>query len=302
MARPPVNATARSGRGLPRISNDMRTHRNFLLAALALIGAITATSEAALAQAPFDECGVISDNFGSGCTTFVDNATGQHWLPDVSLSGFNVGDTVRITGTTDPGCFHFCFVLAACITGANVTSCAPPDPGTPYCFGDGGDGMGCTDCPCGNNAPSGSGGGCLNSQMTSAVLSSSGVADVSNDTLHFDLAEANVSTFAVLTSADNQLPQMGACPVGSGIQSPVLDGLRCVGGTARRHGARATDAQGDTTNGWGPPAGPAGGLIAQYGFVAGQTRNFQCFYRELPSQVCMTGQNTSNAVAVTFGS
>ena len=171
---------------------------------------------------------------------------------------------------------------------------------TPYCFGDGGDGMGCTDCPCGNNAPLGSAGGCLNSNMTSAVLAGSGIADVNNDTLHFDLTGANVSTFAVLTSADNQLPQLGACPVGSGIQSAVLDGLRCVGGNARRHGARATDAMGNTTNGWGPPAGPAGGLIAQYGFVAGQTRNFQCFYRELPNQVCSRGQNTSNAVSVTF--
>ncbi len=173
-----------------------------------------------------------------------------------------------------------------------------------YCFGDGGNGMGCTDCPCGNNAPSGSGGGCLNSASTSAVLASSGAASVANDTLRFQVTDANTSTFGVLTSGVNQLPAMGPCPVGSGIQSTTLDGLRCIGGGLVRHGTRATDANGDagvTNNGWGPPSGPAGGLLAQGGFASGQTRHFQCFYRESAALVCMTGQNTTNAVTVVVG-
>ena len=36
------------------------------------------------------------------------------------------------------------------------------------------------------------------------------------------------------------------------------------------------------------------------GFSAGQTRNWQIFYREDETLVCNTGQNTSNAAAVTF--
>ena len=172
-----------------------------------------------------------------------------------------------------------------------------------FCNGDGGDQMGCTNCPCGNNAAPGTTGGCLNSNSTSARLNPSGAPSVMADTMRYEVTGANVSTFGVLTSADNQLPQMGACPPGSGIASALLDGLRCVGGAAQRHGSRATDANGDigvTNNGWGPPSGPAGGLIAQGGFVAGQTRHYQCFYREIGTLGCMTGQNTTDAVSVTF--
>ncbi|MEM7519362.1 MAG: hypothetical protein AAF368_20865, partial [Planctomycetota bacterium] len=55
--------------------------------------------------------------------------------------------------------------------------------GFAYCFGDGGTSPGCTDCPCGNNAPAGSGGGCLNSSSTSAVLNASGQPSLALDTL-----------------------------------------------------------------------------------------------------------------------
>ena len=175
-------------------------------------------------------------------------------------------------------------------------------PFTPFCFGDGGDQMGCTSCPCTNDAPLASGGGCLNSNSTSAVLAASGNPDVSApaDTLHFDLTGGNVNTFGVLISADNRLPAMGACPPGSGIVQGTLDGLRCVGGNVVRHGSRSLDATGSTIAGWGPPGTPAAGIGATAGFIAGQTRHFQCFYRELGALVCMTGQNTSNAVSVTF--
>ncbi|MEM7516047.1 MAG: hypothetical protein AAF368_03865, partial [Planctomycetota bacterium] len=67
-----------------------------------------------------------------------------------------------------------------------------------------------------------------------------------------------------------------------------------------RHGARSTDAVGDVGDGWGPPAGPPGGLIAFNGFTAGQTRYFFAFYRDEATKVCMSGQNSSNGVEVTF--
>ncbi|MEM7516721.1 MAG: hypothetical protein AAF368_07335, partial [Planctomycetota bacterium] len=74
----------------------------------------------------------------------------------------------------------------------------------------------------------------------------------------------------------------------------------CAGGGFLRHGSRATDANGDTGNGWGPPGGPPGGLIAFNGFTVGQTRNFFAFYRDNDMLVCPTGQNSSNGIQVTF--
>jgi hypothetical protein len=175
-----------------------------------------------------------------------------------------------------------------------------------FCFGDGGDGMGCTDCPCGNNAPAGAAGGCLNSVGNSGQLVASGSPAVANDTLRIELIEATPLTFAVLVSGDNRLPANSVNPcfyLGSGILSPDLDGLRCMGGGFRRHGTRPTDAAGvvgSTTPGWGPPDGPAVGLIAQSGFTAGQTRHWQSFYREDDLLGCNSGLNTTQGVSVTF--
>ena len=173
-----------------------------------------------------------------------------------------------------------------------------------FCFGDGGDGLGCTNCPCSNDAPAGTVGGCLNSSGLSARLASMGSASVSNDTLRFEVINANPNTFASLISGASRTPLPGgpACPPGSGVTSVALDGLRCVALSVIRHGARGTNAIGEvgTTNaGWGPPSGPVGGLVAQGAFAAGQTRYFQVFYREQAAMVCGTGLNTTNAVAST---
>lgn len=189
---------------------------------------------------------------------------------------------------------------------------APVEVGTSFCFGDGGATPGCTSCPCGNDALPGSLGGCVNSSSRSARLIARGLPRIGADSLRFEVTGAKGDSFAILVSAANALPLMGACPTGSGIQSPELDGLRCVGGGLVRHGTRRTDGNGDVgppwnfpipinwlPNGWGPPRGPEGGLLLQSGFAAGQTRHFQVFYRELITLGCGTGQGTTNAVSVT---
>lgn len=177
-----------------------------------------------------------------------------------------------------------------------------PQLGGPICFGDGGSG-GCTPCPCGNEV-SGSTGGCLNGFGTAGILHAYGLPSVAQDTLRFELADANPMTFAILVSTQSLLPTGGVCPVGSGIQSSVLDGLRCVGGALLRHGVRSTDFAGSSgvngNAGWGPPNGPAGGLVVAGGFQAGQTRHFQVFYREDLNLGCGRGQNTSNAWSLVF--
>ncbi len=176
-----------------------------------------------------------------------------------------------------------------------------------FCFGDGGDQMGCTNCPCVNNSPLGSQGGCINSTGTAGTLGSSGSSSIASGDLRIRVTFANPLTFGVLVSGDNRLPSgiMNPCfGLDSGILSPgTLDGLRCVGGNLARHGTRATDDSGDigfTNSGWGPPDGPSGGIAAQAGFTAGQTRHFQCFYRESAVAVCATGLNTTNGVTIQF--
>lgn len=182
----------------------------------------------------------------------------------------------------------------------------PTELGGAFCFGDGGNQAGCTDCPCGNNAPQGSGGGCLNLSGTSGRLLSSGTPSVGSDTLRFEARALNTNTFAVLASGLNRLPANMASPcfgLDSGTFSVDLDGLRCIGGNFRRHGTRATDASGDvglTNAGWGPPDGPPAGLIAQNGFAAGQTRHFQLYYRTDPTMGCGTSQQTSNGYTIDF--
>jgi hypothetical protein len=174
----------------------------------------------------------------------------------------------------------------------------------PYCFGDGGDQMGCSDCPCGNNASPGTLGGCLNSNGTAAQLLAFGTASLSSEDLCMGMISANPGTFAVLSSGDAQAPANPANPCfaqnpGSGIQSTSLDGLRCVVQNVLRHGSRAIDANGDvglTT----PPWGYCTNFPNSAGFMIGQTRYFQSIYREQDMLVCQTGQNTTQGKGITF--
>lgn len=187
-----------------------------------------------------------------------------------------------------------------------VEEVLPPGPGDDQCSGDGGDGAGCTPCPCGNDAPAGTLGGCLNSVGTSARLVSAGSTSVTLGDLRFTLRLATPSSFAVLVSGDETAPQNPANPCfgsNSGVQSVTLDGLRCAVGTLVRHGSRATDSSGSagvTSPGWGPPDGPSGGIPAQAGAISGDGRTFQVIHRETPGTVCQTAQQSSQAIRITL--
>ena len=174
------------------------------------------------------------------------------------------------------------------------------------CNGDGGNQMGCTDCPCGNNATPGTIGGCINANTTSARLLVSGTPSVGMNSLRFEMTGGNVDTFGILVTGTTALPanMMNPCFADqSGVLSSVLNGLRCIGGPVIRHGTRATDSNGDigvTTAGWGPPNGPPGGIIAQSGFTLGEVRHFQVFYRDVAFALCTQDQNTTQRVTVTI--
>jgi hypothetical protein len=172
--------------------------------------------------------------------------------------------------------------------------------------------MGCTDCPCNNNASPGTIGGCINSFGTSGRLFASGDTSVSlpsgaTTDLRFSVSSVPSNAFCVLNSGAAVAPQGVSNPctgLDTGAQSMLFDGLRCAVQSTRRHGGRAADSLGDvgvTNNAWGGESGPPVG-IAQAGgsFTAGQTRYFQVVHREDMLEGCMRGLNTTQAVEVTF--
>lgn len=174
------------------------------------------------------------------------------------------------------------------------------------CFGDGGNGLGCTPCPCGNESTAGTVGGCINPDGRSARLLAAGIPSASADSMRFTMTGGSSQSFGILTSASFLAPANAINPcfgLDSGIQSPALDGLRCVVQQFQRHGTRALDSMGDvglSNPGWGPPNGPPGGLIQQGAFVAGQTRHYQVLYRVDIQGGCGLGANTTQAVSITF--
>ncbi len=189
---------------------------------------------------------------------------------------------------------------------------ACPETYANHCEGDGGDQLGCTNCPCGNNAPIGTIGGCLNSLGSSARLVATGSSSTSLPAgsltdLRFAVCGAIPNVTCVLKSGDALAPLNPANPcfgLGSGVQSAVFDGLRCAVMNAKNVGARTSDSFGNvgfgTSPPWGGAAGPNIGIAAQGGFTAGHTRYFQVIYRDDPMLVCQTGLNTTQAVEVTF--
>lgn len=170
------------------------------------------------------------------------------------------------------------------------------------CNGDGGDGMGCTSCPCMNDGPPGTVGGCLHSGGASGRLTRSGSSSVATADLRFEARDLPANTAAILLSGTALAPAnpSSSCfGLNSGITSPTLDGLRCIVQGILRHGVRPADANGAigvTTNGWGTPSG-----FFNFGaFMAGQTRFFQVTYRDSLAAICQTGLNTTQASSVTF--
>ena len=168
-----------------------------------------------------------------------------------------------------------------------------------FCYGDGGDQMGCTDCPCGNNAPAGFTGGCLNSSGNGAELFAAGSTSLSTFNLAFTMTGGTPISFGALTSGQSRAPASPVNPcfgLDSGISQPIIDGLRCAVQGILRHGTRAIDGTGSTVNPWGPssPSWP------NAAFVAGQIRHFQVVYREMPALGCGTALNTSQGMTLTF--
>lgn len=155
--------------------------------------------------------------------------------------------------------------------------------GTAYCFGDGS----ATSCPCGNASASGSQAGCLNSAGTAARLAVIGEASLSDDSLRL------VGTGM---PAGNALYLQGTTMQSGGLGVVLGDGLRCVGGTLVRLGAK--------TNSGGASLHPAAGelpISVKGAVLAPGTRTYQVWYRDTASFCSPDPYNLSNAVEIVWG-
>ena len=181
-------------------------------------------------------------------------------------------------------------------------------PGLPasasyLCNGDGGDQLGCTPCPCSNEAPQGTTGGCLNSTFEAGQLYVRGCTEIADGRLGFDARGIVPGSFSILVSGSSVLPIQPTSPcvgTASGVVAMSLDGLRCAGQNLQRHGTRQSAPDGSigvSTPGWGEANI---GWAASQGFLAGQTSHFQVIYREFPQLGCVTGLNTTQAATVIF--
>ena len=232
-------------------------------------------------------------------------------IPPVGTHTWTWDQTDNMGEQVDAGTYYFDVQWVDPATGTSGGCCVPItiELGESACFGDGGDQVGCTPCPCGNEAFLGSRGGCKHSASDSfffgsgAVLSAIGTESLAAADLCFRLTNAKPNSFGVLTSSETVAPANAANPCtaqnpGSGILSSSFDGLRCVVQGVVRHGARAIQADGSagiTSNGWGSGTGSFPGSAS---FVAGIERHFQVIYREDAGLVCGTEQNTSQRLSI----
>jgi hypothetical protein len=154
-----------------------------------------------------------------------------------------------------------------------------------FCYGDGV----ASACPCTNSGETGH--GCENSFGTGgALLTSSGNASVSSDTLKLWVTNLTPASIALFFQGDAQ--------VNGGLGSPSGDGILCAGGQIIRLGVR-TGANGMATFGVGNPEDfpiHIGGLLP----VGGGTRYYQAWYRNTQAFCTGATYNDSNGLRIVW--
>lgn len=146
--------------------------------------------------------------------------------------------------------------------------------GDAFCFGDGSG----TACPCASGA---TGEGCPNSSGAGAILSASGTANLSNDSLVLTVSQTPASTFGLFFAGSAQ--QTG----GSG--ELFGNGLRCVATSIQRLEVVAT--------GFGAVSSTQSISVAD-SLNAPQTRHYQFWFRDIADQGCSSTFNTSNGLSI----
>jgi hypothetical protein len=165
----------------------------------------------------------------------------------------------------------------------DITIGTTPISALPYCFGDG---VG-TPCPCGNDAPVGSGTGCLNSLGTGGLLVVSGTASIGSDTLVLT-GSGMPNSFVVYIQ--------GTLASGSGAGVVFGDGKICVTGSLQRLGTELNSGGGSNLPSLANPIP----LAVRGAVTTPGIRNYQIYYRN-PTPFCTAATfNLTNAVSVTW--
>lgn len=150
-----------------------------------------------------------------------------------------------------------------------------------YCYADD------TDCPCGVPYPNG---GCTNSTGVGGILTPGGSASVVADDLVLTATQLPANRPAIFFMA----PAMN--------RDVIRDGLLCVApGHLKifRFPATVSDANGTAVFGPGIVNASVNHPVSAALILPGDTRNFQCYYRDLDSP-CGNDANTTNAVQAQF--
>lgn len=160
-----------------------------------------------------------------------------------------------------------------------------PAPIAPVSFCNG-DASG-TPCPCGNDAPAGTLGGCVNSLGASARLEAFGETRVSLDSL-------SLVGFGLTNSTAIFL--QGTARVNGGAGAVFGDGLSCIGGSLTRLGSRTASANTATV-----PGGVGQLVSVRGGCLPGDVRQYQIYYRNAAQAYCTPETfNLSNALEITW--
>lgn len=177
-------------------------------------------------------------------------------------------------------------VLASVLLATTLATSA--DAGTPYCFGDGTG----TACPCGNNDPTPTRGGCLNSASPlvgpGAVLGATGIERVASDSV--------VLTATGLLPSTPVLFYQGTAQAGGGAGVVFGDGLRCVGGTIIRLGIKTAVAGTASYPGTGDLLVSVKGALP----ALGGTREYQAWFRDAFNFCTSSPFNLSNGLTIVW--
>lgn len=150
--------------------------------------------------------------------------------------------------------------------------------GTGFCYGDGSGAI----CPCGNVGALGE--GCRHSAGSGAILDAVGSPVVPADDILFHGAQLPPLKSTILFTGPETL--------NGGMGNLFGDGLLCAGGAIKRLALAFSDSSGDVS--FGP------GLGAEGGWIAGDTRRFQIWYRDPQGSPCGGGFNLTNGLEIVF--
>jgi hypothetical protein len=160
----------------------------------------------------------------------------------------------------------------------DIVTAGPAEPGTAFCFCDGGN------SPCGNGGTAGN--GCANgADANGANLTGSGSAVVGADSL--------VLSASGLTPNQPGLYFQGLNAVNGGAGVVFGDGIRCAGGGVIRLGVRVASATGTSDT-----SGLAQAISVKGAVAPGDLRHYQLWYRDPAGSPCGALFNLSNGYTI----